>query len=574
MVILIFYTAWEERRTARLSAQQTALSVAQLVAVEQDRLIAATHQLLMTLAELREVREQRVAECNETFAKLMKRFPYYTNVAAATPSGEIFCSGLSGAKMTSISDREYFQEAVRERRLAMSHVLFGRMSGKPNISIAYPSFDSGGPVHAVVFVGLDLGWLNSIAAKVQMPPESVILAIDENGTIFARYPDPEQWLGKSAHDELVKTIIEQKEGTTESERPGGVRRLYGFTTLSRLGNHGALYVSVGIPNDVAFAASNRGFYRSLLVLGFLSILAAVATWVGAHVLVRRRLEHVIDVARSFGDSGLEQSRTSAPTVSKAGAGQYGEVVEEMWSSLQKVTSRQADFAAMIAHDLRNSIHTGGIAAALLLEHTGELTDNQRSLVKSIQDSYKELAEITNDFMDFSKFKAGYLNLERKDCDTPSLLGEIAHKYLPLAEQRKLRLKFSVAPTVGTVFGDRRKLEQVVGNLLMNAFKFTSEGGEITLSATRIAGGVEISVSDTGIGIAEDEVQLLFAPYRQTESARKSRHKGTGLGLLICKMIVEGHGGAIRVESGLNKGTVFYVWIPDRPNGLEQSLATA
>jgi signal transduction histidine kinase len=109
---------------------------------------------------------------------------------------------------------------------------------------------------------------------------------------------------------------------------------------------------------------------------------------------------------------------------------------------------------------------------------------------------------------------------------------------------------------------------------MNAFKFTSEGGEITLSATRIAGGVEISVSDTGIGIAEDEVQLLFAPYRQTESARKSRHKGTGLGLLICKMIVEGHGGAIRVESGLNKGTVFYVWIPDRPNGLEQSLATA
>ncbi|HUK42759.1 MAG TPA: cache domain-containing protein, partial [Candidatus Acidoferrales bacterium] len=357
MIFLIFEAAWEQRNDARLQAQQTALRVAQLAAMEQERLITGAHHLLMTLAELPEVRETRADACNKLFAAVMKKFPYYTNVAAATPRGEIFCSGLPNHPTINIADRAYFQAALKERQLGISHVLLGRMSGKPNISMAYPSFDSDGPVHAVVFVGLDLGWLNFMATKAQMPPQSVLVAMDEKGTIFARYPDPEKWLGKSVDHELARTILERKEGVTEAEGLDGVRRLYGFTTLHRGSNGEALFVRVGIPNEVAFASSDRIFYRSLMFLLVVSLLAAAGTWFGTHLLVRRRLDALVTAARELGDVEIQKTRSAAPELAKIPVGQYGEVVDEMWSSLQRVATRQADIAAMIAHDLRNPIQT-------------------------------------------------------------------------------------------------------------------------------------------------------------------------------------------------------------------------
>ena len=190
----------------------------------------------MSLAELPEVRQRKADRCSQLFAGILKKFPYYTNVAAVTPQGDIFCSGLTNnSSIPNIADREYFQEALKERRLGISHVLVGRMSGKPNITIAYPSFDPDGSVHAVVFVGLDLSWLNTIAAQAQLPPQATLLAIDDKGTVFVRYSEQKQWPSTLAvNPSLVKTILEQKEGFTEAEGPDGVRRLFGFTTLHQL----------------------------------------------------------------------------------------------------------------------------------------------------------------------------------------------------------------------------------------------------------------------------------------------------------------------------------------------------
>jgi signal transduction histidine kinase len=111
----------------------------------------------------------------------------------------------------------------------------------------------------------------------------------------------------------------------------------------------------------------------------------------------------------------------------------------------------------------------------------------------------------------------------------------------------------------------------MGNLVANALKFTPSGGKIEIGARRITEGIEIWVKDSGIGIAPGEIQTLFSKYQQTASGQKSNEEGTGLGLLICKMIAESHGGRIWVESQLNKGTAFFVWLPSaaesyRPTG--------
>jgi len=566
MISVIFYASWAQRRAARLQAQETALRVARLAAVEQERLITGASYLLMTLAELPEVRERKPAECRKLFADILKKFPYYTNVAAVTPQGDIFCSGLPNQNQPNIADRAYFREALHERRLGISHVLVGRMSGKPNISIAYPSFQPNGPVHAVVFVGLDLGWLTTLAARAELPPQSILVAFDQQGTIFARNRAPEKWVGKSSATGLFKTIIERKEGVTDAKGPDGIPRLYGFTAFDHLSKQSALFVAVGIPHDVAFANSDRTFYRSLLVFLFASLLAASGTWIGAHLLIRRRLEKLVATARSLGEAESEEVATSAPPAPPRSTDHFDQIAAEMRVALQKATGRQADFAAMIAHDLRNPLQTIDCAASLLAESGGE---KDQSLIGMIRRGCVELANTLNEFLDFSKYRAGNLELTKETFDIGPFLEHIRGKHLPRSRLANIRFQLALDPRIGIVSADSKKLERLFDNLVSNALKFTGEGGEIEIGARNKDGGIEMWVSDTGIGIAPKELNILFSKYRRASSARKIA--GTGLGLSICKMIAEGHGGRISVQSELNQGTTIYVWLPCGSAGYSHEL---
>ena len=566
MILIIGYAFWEQRREARFQVQETAVRVAQLAANEQERLIVSTEHLLMVLAELRSVRERNSEKCSQLFADFMKKLPFYTNLAAVTPQGDVFCSGSSRANYPGIADRAYFQEAIKERRLGISHLLVGRVSGKPQIALAYPAFDVDGAVYAVVVAGVDLEWLSSMAAKAELPPQSILMAVDAKGTILARYPEPERWVAKSEVSPLISTIIAQREGVMESVSLDGVRRLHGFTTLHSLPETGALFVSVGIPYDVAFAPSKRVLTYSLVVFLITLLLAAAATWVGFHVFIRRRLETVITAARTLGEIEPQQSATTYANKVAQTVDQFGQVIEQMRLSLNKVTGRQADFAAMIAHDLRNPLQTIAFAASLL--HQGsERKEAEQVLISMVSEGCAKLTHILDEFLEFSRYRAGYLNLKRESVDVGEWLRETHQKYVARSQQAKVRLQLAIEPQLSSISADRDKLDRLIDNLLNNAFKFTPEDGEIELGARTENDGIRIWVKDTGIGIAPNEIKTLFSKYHQSE-ARSSHTQGTGLGLLICKMIAEGHGGRIWVQSELNQGSTFYVWLPrDRTNDL-------
>jgi signal transduction histidine kinase len=561
MVGVIFYTLSAQRREARQQAQETALRIARLSAREQERLITGAHHLLMTLAELPEIRERKAAECNRLFAGIFKKFPYYTNLAAVTPQGDIFCSGLPNvASQPNIADRAYFQEALKERRLGISHVLVGRMSGKPSIAIAYPSFDPGGSVHAVVFVGLDLDWLNHVAATAHLPARARLLALDEKSKIFVRYTeDGDSHEPLSANAALVETIITQKEGFTEAVGSDGVRRLFAFTTLHRLAQTGALFVAVGIPEEVAFASSKRILHGSLIVLLIAALLAGAGTWLGADLFIRRKMDKVVAAARALGD-GVYDELAAAPSTLESAAGQFEQVVHEMRLALRKATGRHADLTAMIAHDLRNPLQTIHCAAALLPQG-GQTPQTQLAYIGMIRRGCEELTQTLNEFLDFSKYRAGYLQLEKGSLDISEFFDDLEAQYRWRAQQKNIRLKLEVEPQRDSISADRKKLHQLMDNLLSNALKFTSAQGEIRIGARPAQDGIELWVTDNGVGIAQEDMKSLFSLYGQTDSARSSGEKGTGLGLLICKMIAEAHGGRISVQSELGSGTIFRVWLP-------------
>jgi signal transduction histidine kinase len=215
---------------------------------------------------------------------------------------------------------------------------------------------------------------------------------------------------------------------------------------------------------------------------------------------------------------------------------------------------------MIAHDFRNALNTI-LCAASLLPKPGEPKHNEQVFIDMIRHGCTELTQMLNEFLDFSKYKAGYLQLDKEEFDLCDFFSEVETQYLWQTKQKKILLRVELEPGIGSITADRKKLHQLLDNLLSNALKFTDEQGEIQIGARQITGGVELWVKDTGSGITLKETETLFSLYGQTASSQSSTEKGTGLGLLICKMIAEAHGGQISVESQVGVGTTFRVWLP-------------
>ena len=240
-----------------------------------------------------------------------------------------------------------------------------------------------------------------------------------------------------------------------------------------------------------------------------------------------------------------------------------EHIKDYAAELEKAKEMQADFAAMIAHDLRSPL-TATLSTATMLEDGlfGAVNQEQKRWLLKMQSNIHGLVELVNDFLDLSKLEAGHIQLSKEKVHMDQLIRESADNYRALAGEKKISLRTRIDPALPHINADPRRLDQVLSNLLSNAIKFTPEGGEIEVGAA-CENGVEarLWVRDTGMGIPPQETEQIFQKYRQAASAKEAKEKGTGLGLVICKMIVEAHGGKIRVDSEEGKGSTFTVTLP-------------
>jgi PAS domain S-box-containing protein len=224
---------------------------------------------------------------------------------------------------------------------------------------------------------------------------------------------------------------------------------------------------------------------------------------------------------------------------------------------------QADFSAMIVHDLRAPLaNIIGVSGMLEDGLFGEMNEEQKKWTGRIKNNVEKLVKLVNDFLDLSKLEAGRLELSRQTTDLKDLLQNAVENYDPAAKAKNISLTYRSDPRIPKIFIDPRRLDQVLNNLLSNALKFTGNGGTIQVRASPEDGsGIRVEVQDSGVGIASKEVGSLFQKYRQATGGKVSAHKGTGLGLVICKMIVEAHGGKIWVESEEGKGAAFMFTLP-------------
>src|SRR5206468_7502508 len=174
-----------------------------------------------------------------------------------------------------------------------------------------------------------------------------------------------------------------------------------------------------------------------------------------------------------------------------------------------------------------------------------------------------LLSLINDILDLSKIEAGRMELEVADFDLPAAIDNALMLVRERAGRRGITLGYSVDERLGQIRGDERKIKQVLLNLLSNALKFTREGGRIDVRAAPTDGLAEISVADTGVGIAPEDHEAVFEEFRQVGTADK-KEDGTGLGLELSRKFIELHGGRIWVKSQVGQGSTFTFTLPVRP----------
>jgi signal transduction histidine kinase/sensor domain CHASE-containing protein len=219
------------------------------------------------------------------------------------------------------------------------------------------------------------------------------------------------------------------------------------------------------------------------------------------------------------------------------------------------------FLATMSHELRTPLNSIiGFTGILLQGLAGPLNAEQRRQLGMVQSSSHHLLALINDVLDISKIEAGQLALSPEPFDLKASVARVVESVRTGAERKGLRLSSNIAPTVGILHGDRRRVEQILLNLLSNAIKFTDHG-EISLEVSTKAQQLEVTVRDTGIGIAADEIPELFQPFHQIETGLARRHEGTGLGLSICRRLIELMRGTIAVSSKPGVGSVFGFTIP-------------
>ena len=230
---------------------------------------------------------------------------------------------------------------------------------------------------------------------------------------------------------------------------------------------------------------------------------------------------------------------------------------------QEANRLKSEFLANMSHELRTPLNAIlGFSELLIDKKIGDLSPKQMDYLQDIHTSGVHLLNLINNVLDLSKIEVGKVELRLEEFELDETVDQLVKTLLPIAGKKDVSIAQLLSPEVRIICLDRSKFKQILYNLLSNAIKFNISGGSVSIESSKVGpNSFKISVTDTGIGIAEEDQKNLFVPFLQVDTSLTRRHEGSGLGLALTKEIVELHLGTINVKSSVGKGTTFTITLP-------------
>ena len=260
-------------------------------------------------------------------------------------------------------------------------------------------------------------------------------------------------------------------------------------------------------------------------------------------------------------AALSNLETELAETNKGVLALYAEL-DDNAAQLREAADLKSRFLSYMSHEFRTPLASITSIAEILIDGMdGPLTAEQRRQLQYVRGSVRELTEMVDDLLDLAKVDAGRISISPEWFEMVDLFSALRGMFKPILGGSAVSLVFEEASGIPRIYTDDKKLSQILRNFISNALKFTTEG-EVRVTATLIdAGRVEFAVNDTGIGIAQDHLPVLFSDFVQIDTRIQKRLRGTGLGLSLAKKFAELLGGSVAVASELGKGSRFSVQIP-------------
>ena len=321
-----------------------------------------------------------------------------------------------------------------------------------------------------------------------------------------------------------------------------------------------------------FTTAQRDFYIAILLMGFFCAIGVLTSWYVFRGVVRP-VNRVTEAMRSIAEGNLAHTIPYEHRSDEIGSLAHGlrvfrdNAIEKQRLRIEKdgavaASRAKSEFLANVSHELRTPLNAIiGFSDVIKTEMFGPVGDRYRAYSMDIFNSGTHLLGLINEIVDLSKLEAGQLELHEEVVDMAGCVDACVNLIKDAATKAGVHLSVYLDFDVSFVLADERRLRQILINLLSNAVKFTPDSGRVRLSTTRVPEGFTIQVSDTGIGIAAEDIPKALTPFGQVDSKISRKHEGTGLGLPLVKHLAELHGGSLSIASEPNIGTTVTVFFP-------------
>lgn len=329
MLSLFAYFAFAEREHNLSDAMEDLQGMASKVATRQSGIIEYAHQTVTLLSQTPGMRKSfQGGDCQQFLAQVLKREPRLSNIAIANVEGTLFCNSTRTEQPVNIADRPYFKKVLTTDALVSGEAIFDRSVGTLSLPFAKAIHDDAGHLYGYLIVLVNLQWVNHELAQMRLPEGARSGLIDGEGTVLARYPDPDHWIGRNAANTAFFAIISSSHGSGTAESTGfdGTSRIYGFANFGKT-SAGPIYLWVGMPKKSVVGHAERKFIGTTAIILILLLATFSAVWFGSERWVLRPLLTIADVARRLG-RGEHDARTKLDYTSGE-LGQLAQTIDEM-----------------------------------------------------------------------------------------------------------------------------------------------------------------------------------------------------------------------------------------------------
>jgi len=549
-------------RQQRAAAERGALETARALMNAVDETLGSTVTTLEALATARSLAQGDLKEFHAEARRVLATQPDWKDIILLAPDGRqlINTARPFGAPLPSASEPASLEAVVLTRRPVVGDIARGRLSGEYAVPVRVPVMRSERVAYVLTGV-LKPAALGGVLARQRIPADWIGTVFDRRNMIVVRTRSVEQFLGRSLSPDLVAVL-----GRGAPEGWAVTRTLEGtpvYTAYARSPKTG-WGIAFGIPR----ASVDAPLERSLLAIAaggvaFAVLALALAALVGRRITAP--MATLADAARHFGEGGTMHADGPAGVsevddVRQAFVGAAA-LVQQRAAEAEAAARAKDQFLAVVSHELRTPLNAVYGWARML--QSGQVGEEQmkRALDVIVRQSDAQV-QLIDDLLDVSRVISGKMRLDVRPLELTAVVEQALDAVRPAADAKEVRLQSVLDPRAGVVAGDPDRLRQVTWNLLMNAVKFTPNGGRVQARLQRAASHVEIVVSDTGRGIAPDVLPFVFERFRQADSSSTREHAGLGLGLALAKHLVELHGGSITAQSaGEGQGATFVVRLP-------------